>query len=69
MTYLLLIQMMMFSPMGGVIKTSTLEMHYESKAQCDAALQRRMDEWQRAYASSMHVGIIARCVEPAARKK
>ena len=68
MTYLLIVQMMIFSPMGDVIRTSTLQSHYESKVQCEAALAQRMKEWERAYEGSSHVGIIGRCVEPAVRK-
>lgn len=69
MTYLLIVQMMIFSPMGDVIRTSTIQSHYESMVQCEAALSQRMRDWQRAHASSSHVGIIARCVEPSVERK
>ena len=68
MTYLLIIQMMIFSPIGDVIKTSTVEKPYESLAQCEAALARRMEEWQKVHAGSSHVGIIGRCVPPAVKR-
>lgn len=63
MKYLLILQMMTFSPTGEMLTTSTLKRAQVSQEQCRLELERRIEEWQKAYETSSHVGVIGRCVE------
>ena len=61
--YLLILQMMTFSPTGEMLQSSTLKEPQVSLAQCEKKLELRIEEWKKAYDTSSHVGIIGKCVE------
>lgn len=61
MKYLLILQLLTFSS-NGEVTTHDVKLPYASEEKCQLELNRRIEEWKRAYETSTHVGIIGKCV-------
>ena len=63
MKWILILQLMTFSPDGELLNKSTFKRYFETQEQCASEMNTKFEEFQKTYETSPHVGIIGKCVE------
>lgn len=63
MKWLLIIQMMTFSPDGELVKQTVFKALHDTYELCSIDMDIRFEEWKKVYETTPHVGIIGKCIE------
>ena len=63
MKWLLILQLMTFSPDGELLKQTVFKQLHDTYELCSIDMDIRFEEWRRVYETSSGVGIIGKCTE------
>ena len=63
MKWLLILQLMTFTPDGDLVNTSVFRQYFDSYEPCAVEMDIKFEEFKRVYETTPYVGIIGKCTE------